>query len=164
MILCSLSGPFRYCFTIAVLPIEEIFHRCGGKQQDKLRICLPGKDLPNCAGQLGASGGLVGQNEIAWHITPPKKLWTDNQKIGRTTSQIQGFFSYVFQSRRSARCKTVMPLFICEPLGSRWTKTNHVRKWPIACLRRDGACSNLSLQRYERFLPSFARSRLPLRR
>src|SRR6476660_2422078 len=105
MILCSLGGPFRYCFTIAVLPIEEIFHRCGGNQQDKLRICLLGNDLPNCAGQLGASGGLVGQTEIAWHITPPKKLWTDNQKIGRTTSQIQGFFSLCFSEPPQRKMK-----------------------------------------------------------
>src|SRR6266550_2388459 len=114
MILCGLSGPLRYRFTIAVLPIEKIFHRCGGNQQDKLRTCILGNDLPNCAGQLGASGGLVGQNEIAWHITPPKKLWTNNQKIGRTTSQIQGFSPCVFQSRRSARCETLCLCSICE--------------------------------------------------
>ena len=151
MILCSLSGPLRYRFTIAVLPIEEIFHRRGGNQQDKLRIRILGDDLPNCAGQLRARGGLVGQNEIAWHIAPPEKLWTDNRKIGRTTSQIQGLFPCVLQSRRSARCKSVMLLFICEPLGSRWTKTNQVRKWPIGYLRRDCACFNLSVHRYEDF-------------
>src|SRR6185369_4634453 len=134
MILCSLSGPHRYRFTIAVLPIEQIFHRRGGNQQDKLRIRILCDDLPNCAGQLRARGGLIGQNEITCHIAPPEKLLTDNQKIGRRTSQIQGFFFLCFARRRAE--KDALARSYGQDFENATRKGFFARPQQVTCLRK----------------------------
>src|SRR6266850_1628937 len=122
MILCSLSGPLRYCFTIAILPIEKIFHRCGGNQQDKLCIYILCNDLPNCTGQLRARCGLVGQNEIAWHGTPPEKLWTDNRRNRLNDVPNTRPFFVVFFRADKCKMQNRKPLFIrksSKPQGTR---------------------------------------------
>src|SRR5262245_28578564 len=100
MIPGRLSGSFRYRFTLAVLPIEEIFHRRGGNQQDKFRICILCDDFPNDGGQFRARGGLVGQNEIARHITPPEDLWPKNRPNAASNTRL---FCCVLPEERTRR-------------------------------------------------------------